>query len=780
MTRIGFRTLVVGLVAVIAVGASVSPAATVTITQCTRWVATSGDDSWPGTEAQPWRTLQHAADSASAGDVVCVAAGTYAEDDEVRFGVSGEDGAPITFTTAGAAVTVQGGMVVDQDVSHLRLNGFEIAGFSVWGVSLHGGNSDVVLSNLRISGGEAGIHFTVGNSGDPPQYGPVDHVTVEDTVVEDCVYSAVDCTPGPCDHMTFRRVEVSGAGVAVGFAGDALAVERGSYIQVEDCYFHDNGGDGIDLNSRDVGQDMPGIVVNRCRVERSGRNGVKLWGGGRLTNTLVSDCGDSLLVLEWGTFDIVNNTFASMDVYNYMAVLGNYDEVYPATVNLHNNIFSNDDENMGGTLLYYPRLTTLLADHNLYYNPYRDSDVICATFLPGEPCFSADEINSGAWTAASGQGAHSRYADPLYFAPGADDHHLTAASPAVDAGSASHAPADDLEGLPRDAAPDIGAYEYREPTSCVIACSATVPATAGVGEAVPFQATVNAAGCSGQPAVDWDFGDGSSGSGVSTTHAYAASGAYGWVLTAAVDDQRCERSGSIAVGSVNYPFRYLVPAVSHGPGAAGTQWRTSVAALNPGGLEAQVELTLFASGGSTTRATTLAGGSTTEWVDIVVSLFEADPMASTAGAVEVAADRRLLLTSRTYNQAATGTYGQYLPALTASEGLTSGLTGRLLQIKRNADFRTNIGFANPGSQECQVRLRLFDAGGTQVGTTRTITVPARGWVQENDVFSSLGAGNMELGSAAVEVLTSGGAVWAYASVVDNHTGDATTIPVLEE
>jgi len=41
------------------------------------------------------------------------------------------------------------------------------------------------------------------------------------------------------------------------------------------------------------------------------------------------------------------------------------------------------------------------------------------------------------------------------------DLHLADSSPAIDAGSADGAPADDVEGNPRDATPDVGAYEYR-------------------------------------------------------------------------------------------------------------------------------------------------------------------------------------------------------------------------------------------------------------------------------------------------------------------------------
>ncbi len=44
--------------------------------------------------------------------------------------------------------------------------------------------------------------------------------------------------------------------------------------------------------------------------------------------------------------------------------------------------------------------------------------------------------------------------------PGAFDFHLTAGSPAVDAGSAQYAPSTDREGTPRSGLPDAGAYEY--------------------------------------------------------------------------------------------------------------------------------------------------------------------------------------------------------------------------------------------------------------------------------------------------------------------------------
>lgn len=59
-------------------------------------------------------------------------------------------------------------------------------------------------------------------------------------------------------------------------------------------------------------------------------------------------------------------------------------------------------------------------------------------------------------------------ADPLFVSPVMRDYRLTGGSPAIDAGTPMGAPVDDLDGNPRDAMPDMGAYEYLAPTSVLI------------------------------------------------------------------------------------------------------------------------------------------------------------------------------------------------------------------------------------------------------------------------------------------------------------------------
>ena len=64
-------------------------------TGATYYVSTTGNDSNPGTIAEPWLTIQHAANTVTAGATVYVFGGVYNE--SVNFPQSGTASAPITF-----------------------------------------------------------------------------------------------------------------------------------------------------------------------------------------------------------------------------------------------------------------------------------------------------------------------------------------------------------------------------------------------------------------------------------------------------------------------------------------------------------------------------------------------------------------------------------------------------------------------------------------------------------------------------------------------------------
>jgi hypothetical protein len=448
---------------------------------CTHYAAPDGDDDDPGTEAQPWATFQHAADTVQPGDVVCFRGGTY-DTDEVHLSYSGTTDALITFAAYPGEAPILDGedsagglLILDPGTSYLRISGFTLRDFTIWGLELSGENRYVHLDHLDISGGEAAVRFTVAESAEAPSmYGPVEHITLEDSAIHSSQYSAVDCTPGPCNHIVVRRVEIYNTGLEgeAFYGSDGLEFARGYPVLVEDCYIHDNGGDGIDLNSRDRTGNATGIVVRRNRVVRNHLNGIKLWAGGRMENNVVWGQGNSAV---WAgvfpsTVEVVNNTIAynmwdtAYSERNWAFVAGYPEEMDapPVTLTLVNNIFAfNADPTDGGPTGIYlgPGVTIVREAHNLYYSR-ADGEITAESVSGRDADFTRAEITDGTWASLTGQGQGDLTIDPLFVSGWPDaDLHLQAGSPAVGAGSPESAPADDVEGRPRDAVLDIGAYE---------------------------------------------------------------------------------------------------------------------------------------------------------------------------------------------------------------------------------------------------------------------------------------------------------------------------------
>jgi len=420
----------------------------------THYVATTGSDSNPGTLSQPWATLQHAADVAQPGDTIYVRAGEYHE--EVTLPRSGAAGLPITFAAfAGETVWLDGsGKALNyafdlEGASHITVAGLNMRDYRSGCIVSWDGSEHVAIRDAEFHHcGDSAISL----------FQNAHYVTVEDVYIHDSDLMGMDCGIGPCTNWTLRRVRSIHNGATTGdTAADGIAVENGDNILVEDCEASGNAGDGFDFKSS-------GTVLRRVIARGNARDNIKLWGEhSSLINGLSVDAGLTGLVLAGGgAYTVTNSLIANLTSYGYLVTLGEYGGGAPSSLRLYNTIFYNDNPNMGGTLVYLAPDLTFQGDHNLYYNPHREDAVICAEFLGA--CFSAAEINDGTWAAASGQEAHSRYANPAFGNAAAKDFHLTDASPALDAGAAAWSPAGDLDGNPRPSgpAPDIGPYERQQ------------------------------------------------------------------------------------------------------------------------------------------------------------------------------------------------------------------------------------------------------------------------------------------------------------------------------
>jgi len=228
-------------------------------------------------------------------------------------------------------------------------------------------------------------------------------------------------------------------------------------------------------------------------------------------------------------------------------------------------------------------------------------------------------------------------------------------------------------------------------------------------------------------------------------------------------------------GEAQTTFDMLIPAVAHAPGAEGSTWRSDVTAVNLGAEAADLSRSYDDGGASPIiRTTILQPGETRRWPDIVESFFSSNG----AGVITVDASSRVVMTARTYNLAAAGgTFGQALPGLVTTDAIPEGSVGCVMGLRENEHWRSNLGLVNLGPEPATVRVRLFDVTGVQIGQTIQRTVAARGWKQIDRVIEVAGAEQSELAYATVESVISGAAIWAYGSIVDNVTGDPTTIPV---
>ena len=138
------------------------------------------------------------------------------------------------------------------------------------------------------------------------------------------------------------------------------------------------------------------------------------------------------------------------------------------------------------------------------------------------------------------------------------------------------------------------------------------------------------------------------------------------------------------------------------------------------------------------------------------------------------------VTSRTYTRSSEGSYGQAIQAHSESDGLTFGQTGRLIQLsyseETDSGFRTNIGFLNAGMDEVDVFADLYDRDGSFLGTI-SVSLDSLEQRQITNAFSMVTDQPVDVGYAVVWTDSAGGSFYAYASVVDNQSGDAVFVAV---
>jgi len=218
--------------------------------------------------------------------------------------------------------------------------------------------------------------------------------------------------------------------------------------------------------------------------------------------------------------------------------------------------------------------------------------------------------------------------------------------------------------------------------------------------------------------------------------------------------------------------------IAHTPGELDSLWVSSMSLCNLSSSRADSVLTYqYGHGNSVEKSVSVPASGIVEWLDTASDLFGVT--GNSSGIVEIVVDFPLQVAVRTFNSSDIGTFGQSLPGVTVEQSMTQGEIGTISPVKRTPEFRTNIGFINTGTVSCSVEVTFMDGNGSQIGNQLSVSLQPGQWKQKNDMLGSAGIDYAQVAYAVMTVDQAGAKVWAYATVIDNATGDPTGLPLTE-
>ncbi len=423
--------------------------AALTVVGDTYFVATDGRDTHPGTAAQPWRTIQHAADEMAAGDTVYVRGGRYRE--RVEAYASGTTNAPIVYRAfpgetavldgTGVVMTEHDGLFELHGVSHIEVRDLGIVNSGGSGILVSYSTNILVCGNTTSNSVQSGVGAWRSASV---------HIASNEVILacndgeNECI--TVDTTAGFSVHH--NHVRDGGPGTQ---GGEGIDIKNGSCNgSVYSNYVHHLNRLGIYIDAWT--RHTYNITVHHNTVHDcpSGLTVASEEGGllenVRVYNNVVYSNSYGLFVAgRWGVAPrnplsdiyIVNNTFAD-----------NLDPVWGGGILIENEFFTNlvvrnnicsQNESfqiaVEGTNIPW---SELVLEYNLI-DGYRGYD-------PETETRGSNHVEGAA-----------RFMDRA-----AGDFRLRYGSPAIDSGTTDEAPPDDFadRARPVNGACDIGAYEY--------------------------------------------------------------------------------------------------------------------------------------------------------------------------------------------------------------------------------------------------------------------------------------------------------------------------------
>jgi len=474
------------------------------------YVSTTGNDGNNGSFGSPWRTIQHAANTAVAGDTVYAMGGVYNE--IVTFPNSGSaTSGYITFesypgqtaTVDGTGLTVPGGqygLLTIQNRNYLAVGGFEIRNYTsnsvadvpigiyitgadsyiqilgnrihdivttakgcnanALGLAAYGSSAPASINNLTIGGNEV-FDNTTGCSETVTLNGNVENWSVTNNIIHDNNNIGFDAigfehvSPDPAYDQA-RDGEVSGNIVYNITSYDNPAYGKqyaadGIYVDggteiVIERNLVHNTDLDLELASENSGKLTSYITARSNLIYYANSVGVSIGGYGPQRGG-TDHC------------DIVNNALFMNDTKN--TGNGEFQIQYYAT----NNIFENNIVNATSQGLFLHSITDsepdpAILDYNLYFSSTGAAAGIWQWNQTKYRGFTK-------YQQATGQDAHSSFANPLFLRTTAPpDLQVQPSSPAVDKGinlGPTVVGTLDFAGNPRVQGPDIDIGAYEQP-----------------------------------------------------------------------------------------------------------------------------------------------------------------------------------------------------------------------------------------------------------------------------------------------------------------------------
>jgi len=478
-----------------------------------RYVATTGDDSNPGTQTAPWRTVQHAADSVHAGSTVNVRGGVYEELINISGSGNATDGY-ITFRSYPGETAVldaehltpsgRSGVVTIQNKSYVRIEGFEIRNFHTaehrltplgisvigsgshiellknnvhhieqtfdgrdapgrggngFGIAVYGTDAKTPIRDLVIDGNEV-HHLKTGSSESLVVNGNVTNFRITHNIVHDNNNIGIDV-------IGFERTAPD---PAIDQARDGVVSGNLVYnitSRGNPAYGNDESSDGIyvDGGTRVV---IEQNVIHDVDfgIELASEHKDRATSYITARNNLIYHCHTAGVSIggyapERGHTEhciVANNTLYENDTS------GTGSGEFQMQWNMGDNIFANNIVYAGPRCLISLNRSQVdkkqppaSIDHNLYY---------CASGSNTSTWIGSPETVTGfdKYVASTGNDQHSRFLDP-HFVDATKDFHLRSDSAAIAAGTTDGVPVGelDLEGSPRvkSAKIDIGCYQRK-------------------------------------------------------------------------------------------------------------------------------------------------------------------------------------------------------------------------------------------------------------------------------------------------------------------------------